>query len=345
VKKNNIFIFTQFDFINDKQGGGINTAMINIYNNLHKEFNFININIHYSIFKWVKLYYEKKPSKIYINGFFSIKYNLFPFIFFSFFSNVQLLIAPRGMLKKSALKKKNIIKKILLKIYTLNKRTILHVTDELERNETVKYFKNNKIIILPDLMPKQSNYIIRNKTINKLNILFVGRIDSIKNLLFVLETIKKVKCQFNFHINLRIAGNISDKNYFNDCLLLAEDIEDVNTEIFFLGELPRNELFSLYQNSHILFLPSLGENFGYAIAEALSHSLPVLISDKTFFSKYNNLVYSFSLNEYKSYINEIVRFSLFNNEDYNNITNNLFNSYKNTFISKTIIESYKNLFI
>ena len=45
--------------------------------------------------------------------------------------------------------------------------------------------------------------------------------------------------------------------------------------------MPHQESFTKLLESHVLVLPSLGENFGHAIFEAFIAGKPVIISDKT----------------------------------------------------------------
>jgi glycosyltransferase involved in cell wall biosynthesis len=64
-------------------------------------------------------------------------------------------------------------------------------------------------------------------------------------------------------------------------VLLNAEQEFAAVKIQMHGHKNQDELKSFYEKAHVFFLPSRGENYGHAIAEALSYGLPVAISDMT----------------------------------------------------------------
>ena len=48
-----------------------------------------------------------------------------------------------------------------------------------------------------------------------------------------------------------------------------------------MGEVKHEKLHALLHEYDVMLLPTLGENFGHAIIEALDAGLPVVISDRT----------------------------------------------------------------
>lgn len=100
------------------------------------------------------------------------------------------------------------------------------------------------------------------------NILFVGRIDPVKGIELLIESLNFIKGNFT----LNIAGGPSkDMSYF-------EDIK-INTSrypIRFFGKIPHKELYKLYRNSCMLVLPSYYESFGLVALEAMSCGRPVV---------------------------------------------------------------------
>ncbi|MBK9677725.1 MAG: glycosyltransferase [Saprospiraceae bacterium] len=54
-----------------------------------------------------------------------------------------------------------------------------------------------------------------------------------------------------------------------------------NIAVTFLGGLPHDVINDILAKHHLFILPTLGENYGHAIIEALSVGRPVLISDQT----------------------------------------------------------------
>lgn len=100
------------------------------------------------------------------------------------------------------------------------------------------------------------------------NILFVGRIDPVKGLELLVESLKFIKGDFT----LNIAGGPSkDISYYED---IKTKISRYHVRSF--GKVPHKELYKLYQNSCMLVLPSYYESFGLVALEAMSCGRPVV---------------------------------------------------------------------
>ena len=69
------------------------------------------------------------------------------------------------------------------------------------------------------------------------------------------------------------------------------------------------QIKKIFEETHLFFLPTLGENYGYSIVESLSNSIPVLISDNTPFRNLEKLGFGFDI----SLQNEKEFFSLIRN--------------------------------
>ena len=54
-----------------------------------------------------------------------------------------------------------------------------------------------------------------------------------------------------------------------------------NIRVEFKGPIPYTQVFGTLQQYHLFVLPTLGENYGHVIYEALSAGEPVPISDQT----------------------------------------------------------------
>lgn len=77
-----------------------------------------------------------------------------------------------------------------------------------------------------------------------------------------------------------VYGVEEDRNYARDCRQMQSEL-GTNIRLGFKGPIPHHEVFGTIQGYHLFILPSLGENFGHAIYEALSAGDPVVISDQT----------------------------------------------------------------
>ena len=77
-----------------------------------------------------------------------------------------------------------------------------------------------------------------------------------------------------------IRGAVEDEHYWQQCIDMVEALPE-NISIQYGGPVNNNEVTNVIHQHHLFVLPTLGENFGHAIFEALAAGRPVLISDQT----------------------------------------------------------------
>lgn len=234
----------------------------------------------YRVFK--KAIQEVDPDKIYINSVFSLRFGVTPLVM-SYFSNYgnKTILAPRGMLQSGAISQKYLKKRIylnVLKAFGLHKVISFHATDKVEYADIKKYFGETSIYMISNLSDKININVSRfEKSKRILNLLYISRIETKKNLYFLIFILKHIK---NVQILLSIYGHIVDYNYFNENKSLARTLPD-NIKIYWHDAIPSYMVESIVRRNHLFILPTLGENYGHAIIESLSVGRPVLISDQT----------------------------------------------------------------
>ncbi|HKH60480.1 MAG TPA: hypothetical protein VKA49_06595, partial [Flavitalea sp.] len=111
-----------------------------------------------------RLLQQISPDWIYVNGMFSWTYSILPVLVRTFFyKKASILLAPRGMLKESALKFKPAKKKIFLAIFNaiyVRSNVIFQATDAGEKLDIACIFgKNAKTVRLPNFPGIQRNFI------------------------------------------------------------------------------------------------------------------------------------------------------------------------------------------
>lgn len=109
-----------------------------------------------------------------------------------------------------------------------------------------------------------------------LRVVFMSRIARMKNLEFVLRVLKSVETP----VELCIYGAIEDESYWKACSELAKTM-DQNVAVTYGGLVTHDRVVETLSGHDLFFLPTLGENFGHVIFEALAAGLPVLVSDRT----------------------------------------------------------------
>lgn len=219
-----------------------------------------------------------QPHYVYLNSMYSRFFTIYPLLIGG---KHQTVLAPRGMLKDSAIQFKPIKKKLFLQLFKwmgVPKRIVFQATDTTEVQDIQKYFGGHVQVALlsnfPGYVPPYPGGI--DKKAGKLDVIFIGRLHPIKNLDFLLQLLAGV----HGNIKLTVVGSEEDKAYTGRCKAMASALP-AHMNVRFLGEIPNKELPVIIKEHHIFALPTKGENFGHAIFEALAAAKPVLISDQT----------------------------------------------------------------
>lgn len=228
----------------------------------------------------LKIYNEINPDRIYLNSMWSPKFTLLPLkVFRKINLSEKVVLAPRGMLKPAAFKQKGLKKKLFLFLARINKiysKITWHATSEIEKEEIIEKFPEATIRIAPNI----SNATItgRKKELSfPFRMLTVGRISPEKGYYEAIETISNWKPKSSIH--WEIVGLEENSELVKSIRSMVN--ENSQIQITLHGHKNQEELNAFYENAHLFFLPSRGENYGHAIAEALSSGTPVVISDMT----------------------------------------------------------------
>ncbi|AZU64484.1 glycosyltransferase [Neobacillus mesonae] len=195
---------------------------------------------------------------------------------------IPTIIMPRGDLAKGALSLKANKKSLYLKVakkLKLYNNLIWLATSKGEKNDTKIVFEKIDIVTIPNL-PSTDIYdnssITSNKKTGTLRIVYISRITKVKNLLFALEALNEV----NGVIVFDIYGPISDEEYWGICQKYIKKMKS-NIRVNYYGSLSHDKVQMVMRNSDVFLLPTLGENYGHVIVEALMSGTPIIISDQT----------------------------------------------------------------
>ncbi len=117
-------------------------------------------------------------------------------------------------------------------------------------------------------------------------ILFVGRIDPIKGISFLIEAVYKLANQYlSFKNNFRmllIGGDVNSRQFWRNSEVrkIKKLIEDKNLSccVKFIGSQPHNLLPCYYSASDVVAMPSKYESFGLVVLEAMACGSAIIAS-------------------------------------------------------------------
>lgn len=303
---------------------------------------FIRIKIFQRLLK--KVQYDV----VYVNGIYSFFFSILPLLLLRK-SNIKKIVAVRGMLNPQAFSTKKKKKEIFLWIANnikLYKDVIFHATN----NDEKKYIKNkinnySDIVVAANLPRKlfQTLRIEKKKNRGELRLICIARISKEKGILYALQVLSKIK---EVTIQFDLYGPIYDCLYWNEC---QEEIKQLPTNITvsYKGSVHGEKIPELLTNYHFLFMPSVGENFGHSILEALLAACPVIISDQTPWKdleKYK-VGWDLPLNQSSDFIDVITTAGNMSQRDYEEWSLSAFEYGRKFSCKKETIEANHKLFL
>jgi glycosyltransferase involved in cell wall biosynthesis len=254
---------------------------------------------------WKQVIEKLKPDVVHMQGLWSIKFSILPLLAAQSFSKAmptfKIVVSPRGMLTPQALKQKRWLKAPVawvLKRLNAYKNVVFHSTNDQETKEIAKYLGGGAFLIdnIPSStmshklrpgtnpilqMPNVPRSLYREnreytKTPNHLNWVFVGRISPEKNPMLLLQALQMLDLPTTGYF----IGGYQNEPYFTEFqnAIIALPAQH---QVKYLGELSVDEITEQLTQCDLLINTSISENFGHAMAEALSAGVPILVGPNT----------------------------------------------------------------
>ncbi|MGD9213064.1 MAG: glycosyltransferase [Desulfobacteraceae bacterium] len=234
---------------------------------------------------WKRLIKETRHDILYLNSLFDPLFTILPLIAYKIGRGYgdKIVIAPRGELFPGALGVKwwkKIPYLYLFRLLGLYSHSVWHASTIEEKRYIQRWFgKSELIIIARNLSVSQVKSNICNcnhKISSDLRIVFLSRICRNKNLSYAL----KILATISLNIKFDIWGTMGDLDYWEKCQKKINKLPP-NINVCYQGVAENSKVIEILSNYDLFFFPTLGENFGHVIAEALTAGIPVLISDRT----------------------------------------------------------------
>lgn len=255
-----------------------------------------------------------------------------------------IVLSPRGELYQAAVSQKAFKKKIWLAVIKQFQNKInFHATNNFELDIINKTFpKAKSSIMIPNYIEMSEKY---NTDINN-NLVFVGRINPIKNIHILISAIAEVNKLYP-STKLDIIGSARLEYEVAYMQSLKEQIKQLALEnvVTFKGHLDGEAKHQAIAASKALILPSKSENFGNVVLEALAQGTPVIASKNTPWQLLEQHNAGFWVDGSTQELTDsmISLFSL-NEDSYQEMRKNAYNLCKSKFDIKTNIQVWENYY-
>ena len=194
--------------------------------------------------------------------------------------NVRVAVASMGVFSPGALALKRMKKKIFITVCKwlgLFKNIVWSVTSELEKADVKYNIGNDTFCIIAEDIPQQKISQFRELiSAKKLNVAFLSRISPMKNLCGAITALQKIECPVDF----TIYGPLEDEKYWQFCLRKLENLP-AHVQWNYAGNVPADDVVDTLGKHDVFLFPTLGENYGHVIFEALAAGCIPVISDQT----------------------------------------------------------------
>jgi len=244
-------------------------------------------------------------SVLYLNSFFSRRFSMLA-IFMRWMGICKpkcIVLAPRGEFSQGALCLKSKRKLFYMRLSSwlcLYQGIIWHASTVLEEADIRREMSDISFVNVAALLPEDSKICGSRKTgiivtakdlplmsernggmkplkrAGQLRIVSISRISPMKNLLYSLKMLQGLSGDVSFDIY----GPLEDVEYWNQCKKVIGTLPS-NIVVKYKGMVEHESVGRIFAEHNLFLFPTLGENFGHVICEALSAGCPVLISDQT----------------------------------------------------------------
>lgn len=235
--------------------------------------------------EWKHLLGHTPHDAIYLNSLFHPRFTLRPLVAAALLGAGRgpVVLAPRGELSPGALALKRRKKSTFLaltKTVGLFRSVVWHASTIEEADLIHRHFGSAAKVTIACNLPtpveddgETPDVVSRT---GKLNVVFLSRIARKKNLDYAI----RVLARSDLPIQFDIWGPIEDEVYWSECAALMQGLPG-NVTLCYRGMAEFSDVAKILGRYDLFFLPTRGENYGHAIAEAVSAGTPLLVSDNT----------------------------------------------------------------
>lgn len=232
-----------------------------------------------------RLLSEQDADFLYLNSFFSHTFSIMPLMAreLGARAQAQVIVAPRGEFSPGALLQSRQKKRAFLSLATrlpAYRRLIWHASTRHEEEDIRSIFGPDALVrtALPLSDPDPGTQTDEHpyKERGSLKIVFLGRIVPKKNLLGAIRILNGLPGEIDFSI----VGPVENHSYWKKCETEIQKLPR-NIRVQLTPGVEHEAVAAVFAKHHVFLFPTLGENYGHVIYEALIAGRPVIISDQT----------------------------------------------------------------
>jgi glycosyltransferase involved in cell wall biosynthesis len=273
----------------------------------------------------------------------------------------------------------------LAKTFGLYKGITLHATNDEEKQDIIENIGPKVTVHVAPNLPRKTNHEWqpREKKPGSLQLISVARIAPEKNTLYALEALyhftnpspseASAKEGFNLQshgeepvrhrrrvrrrrdtegvnfqpsaFSFQLFGSIYNQSYWADCQKIIQSLPSEIT-VTYHGPLGSEEVPKKLAQSHFLFMPTRGENYGHVILESLSAGCPVIISDQTPWRNLHKkgIGWDIALDNKEAFLEAIETCLSMDQQTYNHMSHTAYEFAQQVINNPSILEANRQLF-
>lgn len=236
---------------------------------------------------------------------------------------VPVVVAAMGLFSPKEFQLKYYKKKTFTTVFNLLgmfKNIYWSATSEMEIDEIRQQVKatDKQFFIAEDLPRKVDKANVKKeKKAGNLKVVWISRIAPKKNLKYAIEILKEARSNIKF----TIYGPVHVQEYWEECKQELRNLPN-NVKWEWKGNLDSENVVETLKLYDVFLFPTLGENFGHVIQEALSAGCPCIISDQTPWKDFESkgVGYVFPLDGKNDFVNAVDRYAIMTQEDFQRVS-------------------------
>lgn len=236
---------------------------------------------------------------------------------------VPVVVAAMGLFSPKEFQLKYYKKKTFTTVFNLLgmfKNVYWSATSEMEISEIKRQVvATDKQFLIAEDLPRKVNEenVRKEKKAGSLKIVWISRIAPKKNLKYAIEILKEAKSNIKF----TIYGPVHVQEYWEECKQELRNLPN-NVKWEWKGNLDSENVVETLKLYDVFLFPTLGENFGHVIQEALSAGCPCIISNQTPWQDFESkgVGYVFPLDGKNDFVNAVDRYAIMTQEDFQRVS-------------------------